>query len=230
MADFSWVPKELEGLVSYQNGRLVVSCATCGVPRQTSGKSAVLRRVSEGKIVNLKYCGIHGSYRGMKFPQSDIDSWPDGHKRCTDCKEIKPFSEYHKHATAMFGYNTVCKPCRLPLSKRHWAEKTYEKKMFERAKERANRFGREFDIELSDIVIPERCPIFNVPFIQESNHDYSPSLDRIDSSRGYTKDNIMVVSRRANVLKNNMTLQECEMILDHLKRLTDTDSEDIIEA
>lgn len=213
MADFSWVPKELEGRFSYVNGKLVASCEECGATRQTSGRGAVLRDIEVGKTAKFRWCGLHGKYKGMKPTPDDIASWPEGHKRCTDCKEVKPFSEFHRHATALFGYNTVCKSCRVPLSKDNYAQRSFEQKMWERAKGRAKRSGRDFNIERSDITIPERCPVLDVPIVLEAGSDYAPSLDRIDSSRGYVKGNVIVMSKRANTLKNNMTLQEAQALV-----------------
>ena len=43
--------------------------------------------------------------------------------------------------------------------------------------------------------------------------NYAPSLDRIDSSKGYIVGNISVISLRANMLKNNATLNELKMIV-----------------
>ena len=39
------------------------------------------------------------------------------------------------------------------------------------------------------------------------------SLDRIDSSKGYVKDNIWVISHKANSIKNNATLTELKLII-----------------
>lgn len=32
-------------------------------------------------------------------------------KQCNNCKETKPFTEFHKHKTCKGGYMTYCKPC-----------------------------------------------------------------------------------------------------------------------
>lgn len=74
------------------------------------------------------------------------------------------------------------------------------------AKSRASRFGLEFNIEVTDITIPETCPILMVPLRRKTR--YAPSLDRIDPTIGYVKGNIAVISSHANKMKNNSTPQE----------------------
>ena len=85
--------------------------------------------------------------------------------------------------------------------------KSVEYKMLARAKNRAKRLGLDFDLELSDIVIPEVCPLLGIPLIKGDGviHDGSPSLDRKRASGGYTKDNVWVISKLANTIKNNAT-------------------------
>ena len=46
---------------------------------------------------------------------------------------------------------------------------------------------------------------------------YSPSLDRIDPNRGYTKDNIIVMSYRANRIKNDATKEEIKKLAEWIK-------------
>jgi hypothetical protein len=119
------------------------------------------------------------------------------------------------------GINTVCKECRKDVSKKNWSNKSYVQKIYDRAKTRATRKGREFNIEIEDIVIPEICPVFGVPLVEET--EYAPSIDRVDSSKGYVKGNIQIISRRANLLKNNASINELEMVIEFLKR-SDEDS------
>lgn len=81
--------------------------------------------------------------------------------------------------------------------------------MWKQAKHRAqwDYNGMEFTIEVEDIKIPEKCPYMGVPFVP-LDKKYGHSLDRIDSSKGYTPENIQVISRIANVMKNGATEQE----------------------
>lgn len=118
------------------------------------------------------------------------------HKKCSKCGEIKELSAF---STKMCWCNT-CNARRvrntpLPL------------KMYRAAKTRAKRAGLPFNIEVSDIIIPEKCPIFDEPldFSRKVGfpRDFSPSLDRIIPELGYTKGNIQVISYLANKMKSN---------------------------
>ena len=88
--------------------------------------------------------------------------------------------------------------------------RNFEAGMWRAAKRRARIKGLEFNIEVSDIIIPEVCPILEVPLVlgTKGNYEYTPSLDRIDNSKGYIKGNIMVISKKANSMKNSASLQE----------------------
>lgn len=50
-----------------------------------------------------------------------------------------------------------------------------------------------------------RCPVFKTPFVVGGDLNTSPALDRIDSSKGYTPDNIQVISNLANAMKSSAT-------------------------
>lgn len=136
-------------------------------------------------------------------------------RECKKCGTWKPRLEFHAHAMCKGGINTVCKECRKTVSKQQWKDKTYIQKIYDRAKTRATRKGREFNIEVEDIVIPDVCLVFGVPLIEDT--EYAPSIDRIDSSKGYVKGNIQIISRRANLLKNNATIEELENVINFLK-------------
>jgi hypothetical protein len=91
--------------------------------------------------------------------------------------------------------------------------------MYQRVKGRAKRMGIPFDLELEDIVIPDHCPIFNVPFVIGEKSPWNPSLDRIVPEKGYTKGNVVVISYRANSIKNDATPEELRKVADFVDLL-----------
>jgi hypothetical protein len=100
--------------------------------------------------------------------------------------------------------------------------------IYHRAKQNAEIRGLEFNLTMKDIPdIPEFCPVF--PWIplesrtgkgRKGRHSNSPSLDRIDSSRGYVPGNIRIISLRANVLKSDGTPQEFGALIQDWKKYT----------
>ena len=91
--------------------------------------------------------------------------------------------------------------------KEYW-QRNPEFRLFDSARTRAKKKGFEFTITREDVVIPEMCPLLGVPLVWDVNDpraDNKPSLDRIDSTKGYTPDNIQVVSWLANKIMSSAT-------------------------
>ena len=59
-----------------------------------------------------------------------------------------------------------------------------------------------------------KCPIYKVPFVFNINSPWNLSFDRIDNNKEYTKDNVVVVSVKANTIKNTATSKELYKIAD----------------
>lgn len=93
-----------------------------------------------------------------------------------------------------------------------WRTRNPKKAHYCSLRQNAKRKGVPFDLELNDINYPECCPILGIPLVRntgdKSAKENSPSVDRIDPSKGYTKDNIQIISAKANVMKNNATKEE----------------------
>lgn len=91
--------------------------------------------------------------------------------------------------------------------------------MLKAARKRAGKDKLPFDLELSDIVIPEFCPVLGIKLeIGRENKDSSPSLDKIIPEKGYVKGNIAVISLRANRLKSDGNLSEFKNIINYLEK------------
>lgn len=162
-------------------------------------------------------------------------------KICNVCKIEKPFDDFGKEERRKSGYRSTCKPCERYRTKvfreqnpdhgKKWVSENKDKvrKIKQRqhhshsmaqhlwigAKRRARENNYPFDIEIEDIVVPEFCPLLNIPMfkvgkVKTSN---SPSLDKVIPSRGYVRGNIQVISFRANSLKSDATLDELKSIV-----------------
>lgn len=91
--------------------------------------------------------------------------------------------------------------------------------LFMSAKHRAKAKELNFDIDISDIIIPKFCPVLGIPLKQSDGKrgpSYnSPTLDRRDNSRGYTKDNIAVISYKANSCKSDLTKDQLRSLWEY---------------
>jgi hypothetical protein len=73
----------------------------------------------------------------------------------------------------------------------------------------------EFTIDFGDLTFPTHCPVLGLEldyFTEQGWTDYSPSFDRVDPTKGYTKENVVIISMRANRIKNNGSAEEHEKI------------------
>ena len=102
---------------------------------------------------------------------------------------------------------------------RHNNEESLKKAILRSAKRRAKMRNLEFNLTIKDFEIPKTCPLLGIPLKSEygMSSDNSYSLDRIDSSKGYVKGNVWIISRRANMIKNNATIEELELIVKNLR-------------
>jgi hypothetical protein len=93
--------------------------------------------------------------------------------------------------------------------------------IFRSAKHRAKSRNLDFDIDVSDIIIPEYCPITGIK-IEESDNGgcgySSPSLDRIDNSKGYVKGNVSVISGKANMCKSDLTVEQITQLYKYVTK------------
>jgi len=90
---------------------------------------------------------------------------------------------------------------------RRTKEENLKKYLWKYARARAIKKQLPFTITPEDIIIPNICPIFKVPFII-GDKKYCPSIDRIVPELGYTKENIQIICSLANMMKWNSTKEE----------------------
>lgn len=118
------------------------------------------------------------------------------------------------------------------LTERAW-ENYLRANMLDGCRRRARDSGWECTLTRADIdaLWPEdgRCAIFphiELAWGRRADFSMSPSLDRIDSSQGYTRENCQIISDRANRLKRDATPDEILLLADWVKRSQHNQIED----
>ena len=150
-------------------------------------------------------------------------------KVCSTCKEHKPLSEYTKRPKSKDGLRYECRSC----VKKYTDSKCRFNVWYFTKKKDGKRAGFEWDIEPEDIPgvriretikearnrkyysweaveYPKVCPILGLELDWGMNGRQlnSPSLDRIDSTKGYIRGNVMMISDLANKMKQNATPEQ----------------------
>ena len=100
-----------------------------------------------------------------------------------------------------------------------------EKRLLCWAKSRAIKNNLPFNIDESDIFIPEFCPLIGIKLERGSKiHNSSPTLDKIIPELGYVKGNVWVISWKANRLKSNLDQYElnsfCNVLLSKMDEIS----------
>lgn len=162
-------------------------------------------------------------------------------KVCKKCGLEFPFTidYFYKNKNKSSGLESDCKTCfkkrRLDhyytpegkeknrissvKAKKKIAETSPERIMWWAARQRARSKNIDCTITISDIIIPVYCPVLGIKIFQSKKRlsPNSPTLDRLDSSKGYTPGNVRVISWRANSIKNDATLEEIEKIFLYMR-------------
>jgi hypothetical protein len=142
---------------------------------------------------------------------------PPGKKWCPKCEKFLPLDDFfNRPGKKSGGKDGYCKSCRK-IANNNFRINSPEKYMFKQSKAGAKKRGIPFELELSDIIIPNVCPVLGMKLQYSDDIDSVPSLDRIDSSKGYIKGNVRVISWRANNLKSDAQAWEMELVLKYLK-------------
>lgn len=90
-------------------------------------------------------------------------------------------------------------------------------------RKKASNYKHEWNIEFNDLSFPTHCPILGIELNYSASYrsDDSPSFDRIDSSKGYVKGNVVIMSWRANRIKNDGTAEEHQLIANFIRKVTE---------
>jgi len=166
----------------------------------------------------------------MNYTQLITDSQEHSKgKVCSKCKEHKLLSEFSKRRRSKDGLSFSCKSC----SKEYRDSQCRFNRWYVTKRKDGKRAGWEWDIEPEDIPVvriretitearnrkyysweaveyPKVCPILGLELDWGMNglNNNSPSLDRIDPTKGYIPGNVMMMSQLANKMKSNATTEQ----------------------
>jgi hypothetical protein len=192
-----------ERFVENKRSFYMCKCPVCGD----------IRKVRSDSLDKFKTC--HPCHHKIVRPTK-----PEGdYHWCNKCKHWKTSDNFFFRKN---GTLRSCKSCendyrlrnmpRINEYSKKYRKNNIEKSMLFAARGRAKENGIQIDIEIEDIIVPEKCPVLGIVLSVDGPKDTSPSLDRIIPEHGYTKGNVRVISWRANWIKNNATPDEIEKL------------------
>lgn len=184
------------------------------------------KRIIPSSADEARYAGSPTYFSGEKCPQGHIAERYTSCHKCVDCAngEIakKANQNWYKENGEVRNErkrkDRHINKAKYSRQQKAWRERNLVRQMLISAKSRAKTRGIEFNIELADIVIPETCQILGVRLKLGDVYGGSPSLDRIDNSKGYVKGNIAVISHRANIIKRDASINELERIVEYMRK------------
>ena len=167
-------------------------------------------------MVNIKYkqgyLQRHKDHWSKHDPYENLEP-----KKCARCKKSYLRTNFQIARNRPDGLQSYCVGC-------HWKVMTKDPRvrLLSNARKNAKEKGFEFSLSLDDLSVPKYCPILGLELKMvtgQGQHPGTPSLDRIDSSKGYIPDNVHIISWRANDIKKNATPDELMKIAQYMKRL-----------
>jgi hypothetical protein len=146
-------------------------------------------------------------------------------KLCKICGKLKSLDDFYKSQRGK-----KCKKCVLEITRTYKREKrkdsNFRKLEGNKQKERRLRLwqntlindSKNRDLEhtlnvndINDLYEKQegKCYWFNVPLIPSDKHKHpqQPSLDRLDRSKGYTKENVVLCCYSANIGRNENDIE-----------------------
>ena len=137
-----------------------------------------------------------------------------------------PIDHFSKDSGKPYRYfkQSYCRDCALKASY-EWQQQHPLRVLIASAKHHnrmKNKHDFDIDEEYLQLFDTDTCPILGMPIQcnigkytgqggRQHSHD-SKSLDRVDSTKGYIKGNVQIISWRANSLKGDATLEEMVLI------------------
>jgi hypothetical protein len=147
----------------------------------------------------------------------------NGFRRCNTCDETLPANSDHFYQKKSGILSSECRDCfrqrssRNQKARHHAGGVDYHLSYILRGvRVRARKGGLTYNLDAAFLkTLLEKqhglCAISGVPltFTKGQGHIYTnASVDRIDSAKGYTKDNVQLVANQVNTMKSNLSIDQ----------------------
>ncbi len=167
--------------------------------------------------------------------------WDDEKAECTKCKQVLPLEKYFKRKDKRKRVgqkgeprpvNPTCKPCTSIITF-ETRRKNMKRTTYRRYKYQMRTEGNDYDMTYEEFereVWPwdNRCPILGHELkyfpIEERgkwsggrHYPYTPCVDHIDPREELSKNNVQVISWRANELKGDAIPEEIHLLSIYMK-------------
>lgn len=163
-------------------------------------------------------------------------------KQCLKCEQMLLVENFSKNSSTLDGLRSSCKKCDAQWRKQWYKDggakkqQLYKKanpvrritsSLVDGARRRAKDKSLPFEIDLDYVrsmvgenaEFASHCPVFGIALDWSCMRDNgrkplfnSPSMDRIDPERGYVKNNIWIISFKANVIKSDASHEELKLV------------------
>jgi hypothetical protein len=185
------------------------------------------------------YCNICKECRSKNRKKLAYKRPTTGTKTCNDCKKTLDVSCFYSDKSASSGLQTYCKECGINHTKK-WASTLdgYCKRIFKDTQINCKRRKKDLELTITLNDIKELytkqnglCALTGVKMTFDTYQTrgnkqiinvYNMSIDRINSDKGYTKDNIQLVCAMINRMKSDLTdekfIELCALVVNHSKK------------
>jgi len=137
-------------------------------------------------------------------------------KLCSECNTWNPLTDFNATSKSWDGLTTRCRLCASIYNKGMYEKYNKVDSMeavFTVYQKGAKYTGRQFDLSLTDFKrMWEQqnglCWYSGIPMTTTVKDPNKVSIDRVDSSKGYTLENTVLCTKRVNLMKREMSVEE----------------------
>ncbi len=149
-------------------------------------------------------------------------------KVCTECQRDLPKSEFYsvsERDQSLDGLKSACKQCSRSRVQKSARARDWAERMVAAAKRRHTNYWPESEFDLTPEFLREiyqkqngLCFWFEIELhLGVGAGLQQASLDRADCSRGYTKDNVLLSSKAANLARGDAPTDEFTLLIQRIR-------------